>query len=93
MTLKKKEEGAKLVNCTVVHKHQNKKEILTAITILFATVDLMVVTFTTLLIHCCCCCCCSVTKLCPTLRVPEDCTMPGSSVLRYLLEFAQIHVH
>ena len=34
------EEGVKLVNCTVVHKYQNKKEILVTITILFATVIL-----------------------------------------------------
>ena len=38
-------------------------------------------------------CCCSVTKLYPTLCDPMDCSTPGSSVLRYLLEFAQIHVH
>ena len=25
-------------------------------------------------------CCCSVTKLCPTLRDPVDCSLPGSSV-------------
>ena len=31
-------------------------------------------------------------KLCPTLCDPMDCSMPGSSVLHYLLEFAQIHV-
>ena len=38
-------------------------------------------------------CCCSVTKLCPTLCDPMDCSTPGSSVLHCLLEFAQIHVH
>ena len=37
--------------------------------------------------------CCSVTKLCPTLWDPRDCSMPGSSVLHYLPEFTQIHVH
>ena len=37
-------------------------------------------------------CCCSVTKLRPTFRKPMDCSTPGSSVLHYLLEFAQIHV-
>ena len=37
--------------------------------------------------------CCSVTKLCPTLFNLIDCSMPGSSVLYYLPEFAQIHVH
>ena len=40
-----------------------------------------------------CCCFCSVTKLCPTLCSPMDCSMPGFSVLHCLLEFAQIHVH
>ena len=29
----------------------------------------------------------------PTLRDPMDCSTPGSSVLHYLPEFAQIHVH
>ena len=38
-------------------------------------------------------CCCSVTKLCPTLHDPMDCSMPGSPVLRHLPEFAQIHGH
>ena len=38
-------------------------------------------------------CCCSVTKSCPTLCDPMDCRTPGSPVLHYLLEFAQIHVH
>ena len=28
-----------------------------------------------------------------TLGDPMDCSMPGSSVLHYLLEFAQTHVH
>ena len=37
--------------------------------------------------------CCSVTKLCLTLCDPMNFSMPGSSVLFYLLEFAQIHVH
>ena len=37
--------------------------------------------------------CCSVTKLCPTLFYLMDCSMQGSSVLHYLLGFAQIHVH
>ena len=36
---------------------------------------------------------CSVTKLCLTLCSPMDCSTPGSSVLHYPLEFAQIHVH
>ena len=38
-------------------------------------------------------CCHSVTKLCPTLCDPMDCSTPGFPVLHYLLEFAQTHVH
>ena len=38
-------------------------------------------------------CCCSVAKSCLTLGDPTDCRTPGSSVLCYLLEFAQIHVY
>ena len=38
------------------------------------------------------CCCCWVTKLCPTLCNPLNCSMPGFPTLHYLLEFAQIHV-
>ena len=37
--------------------------------------------------------CCSVAKSCLILCDPMDCSMPGSSVLHYLPEFAQIHVH
>ena len=37
--------------------------------------------------------CCSVTKSCPALCDLMNCRMPGFSVLRYFLEFAQIHVH
>ena len=37
--------------------------------------------------------CCSLTKLCLTLCQPMDCSTEGSSVLHYLLNFAQIHVH
>ena len=38
-------------------------------------------------------CCCSVTKLCQTFCDSMDQSMPGSSVLHYLLEFAKkIHV-
>ena len=36
---------------------------------------------------------CPVTKLCPTLCNPMDCSTPGSFVLHCLLESAQIHVH
>ena len=38
-------------------------------------------------------CCCSVTKLCPALCDPMDCSTPGFVVLHHLLEFAQTHVH
>ena len=38
-------------------------------------------------------CCCSVTKSCPTLCDPMNCSTPGFPVLRYLLEFAQTNVH
>ena len=38
-------------------------------------------------------CWCSVSKLCATLCGHVDCNMVGSSVLHYLLEFAEIHVH
>ena len=34
-----------------------------------------------------------VAMLCPTLCDPTDCSTPGFPVLRYLLEFAQIHIH
>ena len=37
--------------------------------------------------------CCSVTKSCLTLCDPMDCSMPSFSVLHYLPEFAQTHVH
>ena len=36
--------------------------------------------------------CCSVSEPCLTLCNPMDCSMPGSPVLHYLLESAQIHV-
>ena len=35
----------------------------------------------------------SVTQSCPNLCNPMDCSTPGFSVLQYLLEFAQTHVH
>ena len=38
-------------------------------------------------------CGCWVAKSCLTLFDPVDCSMPGSSVLHYLPEFAQIHAH
>ena len=38
-------------------------------------------------------CCCSVTKLCLAFCDPMDCSKSGFSVLNYLLELAQIHVH
>ena len=37
--------------------------------------------------------CCLVTKSCPTLCNPIDCSMPGFHVLHYLPEFAQTHVN
>ena len=37
--------------------------------------------------------CCSVAKLCLLLCDPTDCSIPGSSVLPNILQFAQIHVH
>ena len=39
------------------------------------------------------CYCRSVFKACPTLYKPVECSMPGSSVLDYLPESAQIYVH
>ena len=38
------------------------------------------------------CCCASVTKLCPTICDPMDCSTLGLPVFHSLLEFAQIHV-
>ena len=38
-------------------------------------------------------CCFSVTKLCPTLGDPMNCSTPGLPVLHYLLQFAESHVH
>jgi len=38
-------------------------------------------------------CCYSVAKLCLTLCNPLHCSIPGSPVLHFLLEFAQTHVH
>ena len=37
--------------------------------------------------------CCSVSKSCLSLWDPMDCSTPGSPVLHYPPEFAQIHVH
>ena len=39
------------------------------------------------------CCCFSVAQSCLTLCHPMDCSMPGSSLLHHLMEFAQIRVH
>ena len=39
------------------------------------------------------CCCYWVAQLCLTLCSPMNCSMSGFSVLYYLLEFAQTHVH
>ena len=38
-------------------------------------------------------CCCSVTRSCPTLYNPMDCSTPGFPILHSLSEFAQTHVH
>ena len=38
-------------------------------------------------------CCCSVAKSCLSLCDPMDCSIPASSVLYYLLQFAQIYIH
>ena len=39
------------------------------------------------------CCWCSVTKLCQNLFDTMNCSIPGFSVLHYLLEFAETYVH
>ena len=39
------------------------------------------------------CCFCAVSKSCPTLWDPMDCSTPGFPVLHCLAEFAQTHVH
>ena len=38
-------------------------------------------------------CWCLVSKSCPTVCNYMDCSTPGFSILHYLPEFAQIHVH
>ena len=38
-------------------------------------------------------CCCSIAKSCSTLGDSMNCSRPGSSLLPYLPEFAQIHLH
>ena len=40
-----------------------------------------------------CHCCCSVTKSCPTLYYPMNCSTTGFPVLHCLPEFAQTYVH
>ena len=39
------------------------------------------------------CCCCSLSKSCPTLCNPRDCSTSGFPILHYLPKFAQTHVH
>ena len=39
------------------------------------------------------CCSCSVTKLCPTLCYPIDCSTPGFPILHFFPDFAQTHTH
>ena len=41
----------------------------------------------------CDCCLYSVAKSCPVLCDPTDCSMPGFSILHYLPELTQTHVH
>ena len=41
----------------------------------------------------CSCICYSVSKSCPPLCNPKDCSRPGFPVLGYPPEFAQTHVH
>ena len=38
-------------------------------------------------------CCCSVTKSCPTLCNPMNCSTPGFPIHHQLLELTQTHVH
>ena len=38
-------------------------------------------------------CCWLVTKSCPTLCDPMNCSMPGFPILHYFPEFVQTHVH
>ena len=38
-------------------------------------------------------CCCSVTKSCPALCDPMDCSTPSLLTPHHLLELAQVHVH
>ena len=38
-------------------------------------------------------CYCSVSKLCPTLHDPLDCSLPGLPVPHHVLKTAQVHVH
>ena len=37
--------------------------------------------------------CCSVTRSCPTIRDPKDCSIPGFLGRHHLPEFAQTYVH
>ena len=61
----------------------------TPVWILDQRIDLAVLLICVLTVSCCC----SVTKLCLTLCDSVDSSTPGSSVLHYLLELAQSHVH
>ena len=38
-------------------------------------------------------CCCSVTRSCPTICYPMDCSLPGLSIHHHLPEFSQVCVH
>ena len=59
--------------------HKNQPQLRNAVNVLSLFFDLLF-----------CLCYCSVTNPCLTLCNPMDCSTPGSSVLRYLLEFDQI---
>ena len=52
----------------------------------FKLLNFGVICYTTIVV------CCSVTKSCPTLWNPMDCSMPFFPILHYVPEFVQIHV-
>ena len=54
---------------------------------------LIVVVYSQWLLIFCYFVCCSVAQFCPTLCDPIDCSTTSISVLHYLLELAQTHVH
>ena len=44
-------------------------------------------------VNVCVCCSCSVTKSCPTLCNPMDCSMPDFPILHHLMELSQTHAY